>query len=168
MAQVAQTVEMAGARPSRVQRVRIFYLLAHLHERRERLLSEILRPHNLTLVQWRILYALGKLSNRTMNEVADFLVLDRTSLTRAVDKLVERGLMLRAEVAHDRRLTELSLTAAGRTLREDLLEQNIEMCERLVADLDQESLDDASGVLTHVLERLVGHRAGVRRIAELV
>ncbi|MCR5873862.1 MarR family transcriptional regulator [Phenylobacterium sp. J426] len=125
-----------------------------------RILSEILRPHDLSLTQWRLLYTLSKLKNRTMNEVADFLTLDRTSLTRAVDKLVARGLLLRTEVAHDRRLTEITLTAAGRALREEVLEQNIELYERLIGGVDAAALESASEVMELMLERLVGHRAG--------
>lgn len=164
MSGAVQEIETAS---NRAQRLRIFYVLAHLWERRERILSEILRPHDLTLTQWRLLYTLAKLPNRTMNEVADFLTLDRTSLTRAVDKLVARGLLLRTEVAHDRRLTEITLTAAGRALRADVLEHNIELYERLLDGADADSLEAASEVLELILERLVGHRAGARRIVEL-
>ncbi|MGA0605892.1 MarR family winged helix-turn-helix transcriptional regulator [Phenylobacterium sp. VNQ135] len=149
------------------QRLRIFYVFAHLWERRERVLSEILRPYDLSLTQWRLLYTLAKLPNRTMNEVADFLTLDRTSLTRAVDKLVARGLLLRAEVAHDRRLTEVTLTAAGRALRAELLDQNVELYERLIEGVDDAALDAASDVMELMLERIVGHRAGARRIMDL-
>ncbi len=151
----------------RAHRLRIFYVAAHFWERRERILADILRPHNLSLTQWRLLYSLGKLSNRTMNEIAEFLTLDRTSLTRAVDKLVERGLLLRTEVAHDRRLTEVTLTAAGRALRGEVLEQNVELYERLIEGVETGSLDTASEVLEVMLERLVGHRAGARRIVDL-
>lgn len=164
MSEAARNIEPVS---DRAHRLRIFYIASHFWERRERILSDLLRPHNLSLAQWRLLYSLAKLPNRTMNEVADFLTLDRTSLTRAVDKLVERGLLLRTEVAHDRRLTELSLTAAGRALREEVLEQNVELYERLIDGIDTRSLDAASEVLEIMLERLVGHRAGARRIVDI-
>jgi len=164
---VSEAIKQIEPVSSRAHRLRIFYLAAHFWERRDRVLSEILRPYNLSLAQWRLLYSLTKLPNRTMNEVAEFLTLDRTSLTRAVDKLVERGLLLRTEVAHDRRLTEITLTAAGRALRTDVLEQNVELYERLIDGIDTESLDAASEVLEIMLERLVGHRAGARRIVDI-
>jgi len=164
MSEAAQKIQSPSGR---AQRLRIFYVLAHLWERRERILSEILRPHDLSLTQWRLLYSLAKLQNRTMNEVADFLTLDRTSLTRAVDKLVVRGLLLRTEVAHDRRLTEITLTAAGRALRAEVLEQNVELYERLIEGADDASLEAATEVMELMLERLVGHRAGARRIVDL-
>ena len=148
-------------------RLRMFYVLARLWERRDRVLTEILRPHDLTLTQWRLLYNLAKMPSRTMNEVADFLTLDRTSLTRAVDRLVARGLLLRAEVPHDRRLTEITLTAAGHALRATVLEHNVELYERLVEGIDDEALAGATEVMELILERLVGHRAGARRIVEL-
>jgi DNA-binding MarR family transcriptional regulator len=164
---MSEAVSSIQVGSNRAHRLRVFYVLAHLWERRDRILSEILRPHDLSLTQWRLLYTLTKLSNRTMNEVADFLTLDRTSLTRAVDKLVARGLLLRTEVAHDRRLTEITLTAAGRALRDEVLEQNVELYERLIEGVDDEALESATEVMELMLERLVGHRAGARRIVEI-
>lgn len=150
------------------QRSRLFYLMSHVSERRDRILEDILRPHGLTLLQWRVLLGLGWLKVRTMNEVADFLAMDRTSLTRTIDKLCERGLAERAEVAHDRRLTEASLTGEGLALRGELVAAVLEMGERLTVAIDPDDLAAAERVAEQLLERLVGHRAGARRITEVI
>lgn len=160
--QVAQEPETGPAGQSR-----LFYLMAHVIERRDRVIEDILRPHGLTLSQWRVLLGLGWLKVRTMNEVADFLAMDRTSLTRAVDRLAERDLVTRAEVPHDRRLTEASLTPAGQALRAELVAAVRELGERLTASVDPRDLAAAERVAEQVLERLVGHRAGARRIIDL-
>mgnify|MGYP001187646842 CR=1 FL=1 len=163
-----QAVVEFQPQPEPVNQSRIFYLVSHLAARRDRVLEDIIRPHGLTITQWRVLVGLGLLKSRTMNEVADFLALDRTTLTRTIDRLVERGLVVRAEVPHDRRLTEASLTAAGKALRLELLGQVVEVNERLTADVDSESLAIAEQVFELMLERLIGHRAGARRITDLV
>lgn len=147
---------------------RLIYLLTHVALRRDRLVESILKPHGLALGQWRVLLAAGWMKSRTMNEVADYLALDRTNLSRAVDRLVERGLLQRTEVAHDRRLTEIAPTPAGIALRDEVLANMVELDQRLLAGLDAETLAAAEGACEHLLERLIGHRAGARRIIDLI
>jgi DNA-binding MarR family transcriptional regulator len=146
---------------------RIFFLLFQLMERRDRVLEDILRPHGLNLLQWRVLLGVGWLKVRTMHEVADALAIDRTALSRAVDKLAERGWLLRSEVEHDRRLTQLALTSEGVAVRAELLLQVRELSDRLLAGIAPETVGAAEDLAEAVLERLVGHRAGARRIIEM-
>ncbi|WP_309087882.1 MarR family transcriptional regulator [Phenylobacterium sp.] len=136
--------------------------------RRDRTVESILKPHGLTLTQWRVLLAAGWMKARTMNEVADYLALDRTGLSRAVDRLVEHGLLVRTDVAHDRRLTEIAPTETGKALRKEVLSHMVELDQRLLAGLDSETKAAAEQACEHLLERLVGHRAGARRIIDLI
>ena len=132
-------------------------------------MADILRPYGLTITQWRAIFYLGfRRTGAAMTELADYLVLDRTSLTRAVDKMVTSGLVLRTEPAHDRRMTQLTLTAAGNELRATLIDLVADHCNRLTEGLSDEDLTRTSRVLESVLERLVGHRAGARRLIELL
>ncbi len=147
---------------------RLFYLLTHVAMRRDRTVESILKPHGLTLTQWRVLLAAGWMKARTMNEVADYLALDRTGLSRAVDRLVEHGLLVRTDVAHDRRLTEIAPTETGKALRKEVLSHMVELDQRLLAGLDSETKAAAEQACEHLLERLVGHRAGARRIIDLI
>ncbi|MCR5874134.1 MarR family transcriptional regulator [Phenylobacterium sp. J426] len=146
---------------------RVFFLLFQMMERRNRVIEDILRPHGLTLQQWRILLGLGWLKVRTMHEVADALAIDRTALSRAADKLAERGLLTRSEVAYDRRLTELALTTEGMAVRCEVLLQVRELGARLLAGIEPDAVAAAEELAEGVLERLVGHRAGARRIIEM-
>jgi DNA-binding MarR family transcriptional regulator len=147
----------------------LFHLLIQVAMRRDRVANDILRPYGLSLTQWRALFYLGfRRTGSAMTELADYLVIDRTSLTRAVDKMVAAGLVLRTEPAHDRRMTQLTLTAAGGELRETLMALLNDHCERLVEGIPDEEVRRASRLLETVLERLVGHRAGARRLIDLL
>lgn len=156
------------AQTSNPDSTRLFYLLTHVAMRRDRTVESILKPHGLTLTQWRVLLAAGWMKARTMNEVADYLALDRTGLSRAVDRLVEHGLLVRTDVAHDRRLTEIAPTETGKALRKEVLSHMVELDQRLLAGLDSETKAAAEQACEHLLERLVGHRAGARRIIDLI
>src|SRR6516162_3299625 len=71
--------------------------------------------HDLSVIQTRLL---GILRDRTptMNELARFLRLDKSSVTGLVDRAERRGLVTRLPSATDRRAVQVSLTADGRTL----------------------------------------------------
>jgi len=71
--------------------------------------------HHLSIVQARLL---GVLRDRepTMNELARFLGLDKSSVTGLVDRAERRGLVARVPSTTDRRVVLVSLTGDGRTL----------------------------------------------------
>lgn len=163
------TAQRTAGGPGAIYTSRLFHLLIQVAMRRDRVAAEILRPYGLSITQWRALFYLGfRRTGSAMTELADYLVIDRTSLTRAIDKMVAGGLVLRTEPAHDRRMTQLTLTGAGADLRECLVELITDHCERLVEGLAEDDVRRATHVLETVLERLIGHRAGARRLIELM
>lgn len=91
----------------------LFYLQYHLGRHREIELSKVLAGLELTIVKWRILSTLARLGRSSMGEVADFCVVDRTTLTRIIDQLVAVGYIARISDPRDRRQTLLDLTPTG-------------------------------------------------------
>ena len=71
--------------------------------------------HDLSIIQTRLL---GILRDRrpTMNELARFLGLDKSSVTGLVDRAERRGLVARVPSTTDRRAVLVSLTDDGRSL----------------------------------------------------
>lgn len=72
------------------------------------------QEHDLSIIQTRLL---GVLRDRTptMNELARFLGLDKSSVTGLVDRAERRGLVARVPSATDRRAVLVSLTDEGRS-----------------------------------------------------
>jgi DNA-binding MarR family transcriptional regulator len=108
----------------------IFYLFTQIFGRRNRHLAEKLRPLRLGVPQWRVLAVLHERAGCTMNELADFTTIDRTTLTRALDRMAQDGLIERRSDAQDRRSVRLSLTAAGAAAFRRVLPRVIEQNER--------------------------------------
>src|ERR1700756_5692085 len=79
------------------------------------LLERRAAEHDLSIIQTRLL---GMLRDRTptMNELARFLGLDKSSVTGLVDRAERRGLVARVPSAADRRAVLVSLTDEGRSL----------------------------------------------------
>jgi DNA-binding MarR family transcriptional regulator len=67
---------------------------------------------DLNLAHYRVLSAIAEGSERA-SRVADRLALGKPTVSAAVESLTKRGLLLREDVADDRRATTLSLTPAG-------------------------------------------------------
>ena len=75
-----------------------------------------LAPYGLTLNQYALLGRLATLGPTPINEVAQELVVDRTTLTRNVRPLQQAGLIAQAPHPADGRSQCLSLTKPGREL----------------------------------------------------
>jgi DNA-binding MarR family transcriptional regulator len=78
------------------------------------LLERRAAEHDLSIIQTRLL---GVLRDRTptMNELARFLGLDKSSVTGLVDRAERRGLVVRVPSTTDRRAVLVSLTDEGRS-----------------------------------------------------
>src|ERR1700759_1643398 len=82
------------------------------------LLEHRAREHDLSVISTRLL---GILRDRrpTMNELARFLDLDKSSVTGLVDRAERRGLVARVPSTADRRSVLVTLTDHGRSLVSD-------------------------------------------------
>lgn len=72
-----------------------------------------LAPHGLKTSQYSILSKLSRLGPMSINEIADAMVMDRTTTGRAIRPL-ERDGLVKVEAAEDGRKRVINLTAAGR------------------------------------------------------
>lgn len=75
-----------------------------------------MRPHGLTSVQWAPLMIISRGGNPTAASLARDLNTDTGAMTRMLDRLEAKGLLLRTRSATDRRVVELTLTEQGREL----------------------------------------------------
>ncbi|HEX7760683.1 MAG TPA: MarR family transcriptional regulator [Caulobacteraceae bacterium] len=92
-----------------------FYLLFQAQRRRDMTFDAALAEGGLNITRWRTLSVIRRLDECTMKDLAGFTAIDRTTLTRSVDQLVEQGLVNRATPPGDRRKVVLTLTEAGDT-----------------------------------------------------
>jgi DNA-binding MarR family transcriptional regulator len=83
------------------------------------LLSRAAADLDLSVTQLRLI---GILRDRSpsMAALADFLRLDRSSVSGLIDRAEKRGLVVRRASEHDARVTLIDLTPAGRALGERL------------------------------------------------
>jgi DNA-binding MarR family transcriptional regulator len=97
-----------------------FFWLTQVIAARDRELAQGLRDYGLRVPEWRTLAALCSKQRCTMSELADFATIDRTTLTRTVDRMQQAGWLARLPDEADARITRLALTTTGRRMFERL------------------------------------------------
>lgn len=124
-----------------------------VHGTLERLVAE----HDLSITQARLL---GVLRDRTptMNQLADLLSLDKSSITGLIDRAERRGLVARTPSTHDRRVIQVSLTNTGRTL----VTQTANRFDKEIATILDSLPPGARRTLSTLITRVLAAQAATR------
>ncbi len=108
-----------------------------------------------TTSQLKVLKLVARTNARRIGDVADFLAVSNAAASKAVDRLVKRGLIRRTEAAADRRAVELSLTVDGRTLLAQYEAATSQVLKDLFGSLDQDQLKNTADFLDHLSTEVV-------------
>ncbi|WP_230531207.1 MarR family winged helix-turn-helix transcriptional regulator [Microvirga roseola] len=107
----------------------------------------------LSIPAWRVIATLGQYDYRTARDIAAHGVMHKSTVSRAVAALEQRGLIARRPNQDDRREELLELTAEGREIYEALAPQALAFEERFVSVLTSEE----QKLLADLIDRLSGH-----------
>lgn len=119
-------------------------------------LSKVGAEHDLSLTQLRVLAILRDRRVR-MTRLADYLGLEKSTMTGLVDRAVKRGLLERGASAHDGRAVDVFLSPAGAALAERLYAQ----VGRSLSPLTSELSPAERRQVQTLLERMLGpHESG--------
>jgi DNA-binding MarR family transcriptional regulator len=102
--------------PDFVLEQHLFFWFTQLLDRRDRQLAAALKADGLRAPDWRILATLHSRHRLSMSELADLTSIDRTTLSRVVERMARAGWVMRLTDANDARVTRLALTASGERL----------------------------------------------------
>ena len=130
------------------------YLLARAGTRIGQAFSKELRRFDLSLTEWRVCAALHHAPHQRLSQLAEHTSAEPSTLSRVVDGLLQRGLLVRDRSDEDGRALALSLTDAGRdlTLRIIPLAQLFERVA--LAGLSSAQADALRGMLHSVYANL--------------
>lgn len=111
-----------------------------------------IKETGLCLSDFGILEALLHKGALPVGALASKILISSGSLTAAVDRLEQGGLVERREVAHDRRSKAVHLTPEGRDLIERLFEKHASDMEEVFRGLDQSERSRLASLLSRLRE----------------
>ena len=145
------TPEVAVKPPSRLKD-QLAYIIACVNRQIEEDLHERLRPAGVAPDQLRILEVLQGSDGRSMGELASLALIEPTTLTKVIDRMVSNSLVYRLPDPADRRRVLIRIAPAGQALfrRLDRISSAVE--ERLQRQVPPEKLDELRGLLLRLME----------------
>lgn len=114
-----------------------------------------LTDSRVTPSQLKVLKLVARTNARRIGDVADFLAVSNAAASKAVDRLVRRGLLRRAEAESDRRAVELSLTPEGRTLLAQYEAATNQVLKEVFGNLPQDELKETANFLDGLSTQMV-------------
>lgn len=110
---------------------------------------------NYTLSQLKLLKMVARTNTSTISEVAAFLGVSNAAASKAVDRLVRRGLIQRKEKEEDRRAINLSLSQEGHSVLERYEEAQYKTLDGLFRHFAPQDLVKAGDLLDRLSADLV-------------
>lgn len=129
----------------------------------ERVLRDV-AGDRLTFPQFKLLRLVAMTDAHSIGDVASFLGVSNAAASKAVDKLVRRRLLRRAEGKTDRRESQLSLTDQARRVVEAYEEARNKKMARLFRQFPADELRRAGELLDRLSASLVDHGADPEEI----
>lgn len=97
--------------------------------------------HDITPEEWGLLNRLWENDGQRPADLAASTIRDRSTVTRLLDRMVEKGLAYREVDPNDRRALRTWLTPAGRALRKDLTPVAEELLHRTTRGIPARDLE---------------------------
>ena len=132
--------------------------LPYLLRRADQTLSEafyaVLTESGVARSEWRVLAVLEELGPLSVLDLTEAALSPQPTVTHAVRRLEDRGLVSRTAGATDRRQRIVAMTADGSALTRRLMDDARRLESAALADLDE--LDDLVAGLRHLITSLEG------------
>ena len=159
----ASTVDPTGEFPVDLTTY-VFHLFTVTARHREARLEAALRPLGLNVSRHRALTSIERLAPCTMRELAEFVAVDRTTLTRTVDQLADAGFVERTTPREDRRQVVLTVTGPGRRVCRRSLQAIYRVNRDLLEGVSEAEQRGLARGLDRLVERLAPDPALLRRL----
>jgi len=112
---------------------------------------------SLSVSQFKLLYLVAHTEHHTIGDAAAFLGVSNAAASKAVDKLVRRRLLRRAEIEGDRRSSQLSLTEESRRLIKAYETARHQKALRVFNRFSVQELQRTAELLDRLAALIIGH-----------
>ncbi len=108
----------------------------------------------ITTEQWSVLACLWKKDDVTQQDLCNLTSKDKPSMTRLIDKLEKRKLVIRISSLADRRINLIQLTDAGKKLEEKATNLVQSIASKTLSNITDEELNQSRIVLKKIMQNL--------------
>ena len=131
--------------------------IAKTHERLNRLITQALREHHIEGIvtsHGDILFALFRYAELSMQETADLIGKDKSTVTALVEKLINAGFIVKRQDDADKRVAFIRLTEQGQRLQPDFEEISASLLARIYAGFSDEDKETLMSLFTRIQENI--------------
>jgi len=114
------------------------YLMSRLTFSMNQMLKSDLRRYKLTISSWRVLAVLASRTEVTVNELAEYAMIEQSTTSHLVDRMEEDGLLVRKRGEGDGRVRSVSLTPFGQEKYETVRHTVLAHTTRVLKDVTPE------------------------------
>ena len=109
---------------------------------------------DISLDQWMVLGPIWQLESASQKELGEITLKDKTSITRLIDILEKKNLVVRVEDQIDHRIKRVILTNAGKQLFFDVLPIMEKTREEVRKDISDQDIETFKKVLSSIIVNL--------------
>lgn len=122
-------------------------------------LEAALKPYGITPGQWNLINQLDQAGELSQKQLAERTRKEQATITRYLDTLERKGLVVRKQHKSDRRAHAISITDQARDLVASVQPITVDAADRLIEGIDQADLDTFVSVLAKLKENADNYSA---------
>ena len=109
---------------------------------------------DISMDQWMVLGPIWQLGSPSQKDIGEFCLRDKPSITRIIDSLEDKSLVVRVSDQIDHRIKRVILTNAGKQLFYDVLPIMEKTREEVRGQISEEEIEIFKNVLSKIIKNL--------------
>lgn len=131
------------------------YQFSILAQQMSEYIAQIYRQqYGLTRFEWRVLATVAQHANISAKEIMQFTRLDKMQVSRAISKLKDAQLLNQQTDKQDRRANEVTLTARGQALYQEIVPLVQQQEQQLLSGLSEQEQQQFKSLTTKLSQQL--------------
>lgn len=135
-------------------RISLGYLLRRVSKLSGSRIETAFQDSDITFTQWIVLALVSSDTANTCTALARDMDHNSGAMTRLIDQLEERGLIIRTRAEKDRRISKLSITDAGNEMKTMLAARVAGVWNEIITGFDHDDIRQLITTLTKLLDRI--------------
>jgi len=132
------------------QSLKLFIVLSRAYRSVNEHVNKLIQTYGLNPTEFAVLELLYHKGDQPLQQIGGKILLASGSITYVVDKLEQKGLLLRVACPNDRRVTYAQITSEGRKFIEEIFPDHAEKINELMKELTSSEKD----IVTELLKKL--------------